>query len=162
MQTEANKVDEWDGLEEKEEVSIEKMQDMVDTYVCLQSAYDDAHKISKDAWADVEAQKVRLLSYLEATGQKKFHAVGLGTVSRVTKMSVRVPKDIESKKQLFDWLGTKGDDFYLESVSVHHAKLNSIYNTENEIAAEEGKVFSMPGIGEPSAMTSIRFTKERK
>ena len=159
---EVTNLNEWDAMEPTEEVSVEKMHTLVEELVGLESTYDEAHRISGDAWKAVEDKRYEILKYLSASKQTKFFATGLGTVSKVVKMAVKVPKDTGAKKELFDWLKGKGEDFFYDKVSVHHGTLNSLYNTENEIASEEGRVFSMPGVGEPVANETLRFTKVRK
>lgn len=75
-----------------------------------------------------------------------------------TKTSVPVPKTLEDKQALFDYLQERG--IFLESVSVHSQTLNSLYRTYAEEAAEKGVLdFRMPGVGEPTSFVNLKLRK---
>lgn len=81
-----------------------------------------------------------------------------GNIICVTKMSVKTPKDPDSKAKFFEWLDSKGikDDI----LTVNSKTLNSMYNAEIEAARERGdEDFSIPGIEAPTVYKQIQFRK---
>ena len=93
--------------------------------------------------------KEQMLAYLAHFGHKSFPIPGAGTFTRVEKLSYTVPKDEEHKKQFLQWVREQGEGFYLSTVTVNHNTLNAIANSAFEQAAQEGRSFSIPGLGDP-------------
>lgn len=74
------------------------------------------------------------------------------------KTSVSMPKDPASKKELFDYLESKG--IFLETVSVNSMTLNSLYKSLAEDAAGEGILdFKLPGVDEPVNYVNLKMRK---
>jgi hypothetical protein len=109
----------------------------------------------------LEKMKAQMIAYLSHFGKKSYPIPGAGTFTRVEKLSFQVPKEEEAKKEFLKWLRSKGDGFYISTVTVNHNTLNAIANEAFEQAAAEGRSFSIPGLGDPKKyeMLSIRKGK---
>ncbi len=106
---------------------------------------------------EVEGKILEYLAILEKTSYKS----DFGTVVRQNRYSVLTPKTVEQKKAFFLWLKEKGEDVYWQYTSVNSNSLNALYKEELEIAKENGDLqFSLPGIGEPTVMTSLAKRKK--
>lgn len=155
-------VSEWYD-EEVQSVDLATLDKMVAEMRELQDVYDAKKKESTEAHNKLAEKKAELVRTLQEAGKSKYFVDGLGTVSVVEKMTVRVPKDIESKRSLFNWIReAHGTEVMLDKLSIHSQTLNSFYNAEAEAALRAGHAdFKMPGVEEPVAEYNIRFTKPR-
>lgn len=98
----------------------------------------------------------KIIEELQSLGVNSFKSGG-GTVSLVTRYSVRTPKEPEDKEALFEYLRSKGDDVYYHYVSVNSQSLQSFYKAELEQAKEAGDFdFKVPGVGEPVASVTLQ------
>ena len=84
-----------------------------------------------------------------------------GSVTKNTRYSYKVPKNLEDKQKFFKWLHErKGSTYYWEKVNIASASLGAIAKEEIEIAKEEGNYdFEIPGLSEPTATTYISRRK---
>lgn len=109
----------------------------------------------------LEGLKKDAIKVMEAGEIEKFNVPGFGTVSRQKKFSVRVPKDLASKLQLFDYIKTqKGEDVLQSMVSVNSATLNSFYKEERDEAVKRGDIdWTIPGLSEPDIYFQLGMRK---
>lgn len=81
-----------------------------------------------------------------------------GTIYMQTIKSVKVPKDLESKKKLFDYIRSLG--LYDELVSVNSQTLNALYRKEAEASEERGELmFKIPGLEDPTVSIKMGFRR---
>lgn len=108
--------------------------------------------------------KMGMLETLDAGELEKYNVPGFGTVSRLRKFSIKVPKDPESKQALFDYISEKhGEDVLFNMTSINSQTLQSFYKDEKAIAVVEGNIdWNLPGVGEPKLYYDLGITKERK
>lgn len=112
--------------------------------------------------AILDQLQAKMVAYLSHFGKKSYQIPGVGTFGVQTKFAVTVPKDLEDKKKLLQWLRHKSPEFYLETVTVNYQTLNGVYNQEVEIAAQEGRDITggvIPGISPPKETKVLRVTK---
>lgn len=161
MENQPPNLDDWNELS-AEDIDLKEMDQLVTEMQAARDDYEEKKKISNAAFEKWSTLKSKVLAYLQAAKKKKYHVDGLGTVSMVEKYTVRVPSTIADKKRMLQHFRAISDDFYLRTVSVHHNTLNGYYNDQARKAEEAGEKFSIPGVEDPTAELSIRFTKERK
>ena len=117
--------------------------------------------------ADVEKKIQENRKKLENQILKKLKEVGntsyvskFGRASIKTTLSYKIPKDLEAKEQLFEYIKSKGDDVYMSLLSVNSQTLNAWAKQETQNAIESGVFpFSIPGLDEPISYETISFRK---
>lgn len=154
METATN-LAEWTQVEE---VSTVEFDEAIKVLAEAQQDYDQASLVVDEASTKREIARAKILELMERSGKTKYQLDGYGTVSRATKFSVTIPKDMDSKVAMLKYFRSLGEEMYLAYVSVNSSTLNSYYN-EN---VEKNPEFKIPGVGEPTSINSVRFTKDRK
>lgn len=159
-------LDEWNTQVEKtSSVTVEELDTLARKYQAKYAEYEAAKTISATLYAESEELEGKLVEALNQAGKSKYHVEGIGTFSFQNKMSVKVPKTLEEKKQLFEYIRTThGEVFYLDKISVNSQTLNKLYNEDLATAKERGvdpSLFHIPGLQQPTVMQSLRLTKER-
>jgi len=106
-------------------------------------------------------QQAEILRQMEALELEKQHIKGFGTIFQKTERSVKVPKTVEEKLELFAWIkDNKGEDVLNRYLTINSRSLNSFYKEELEIAKEEGNVnFKIAGIEEPQVYYKLGMRK---
>lgn len=122
---------------------------------------DDIKAQLKDASGKLEAMKRDILKKMEAVELDKQQVPGVGTFSRVKKFSVKVPKDLELKERLFDYIKeTKGDTVLLDLQSINSNTLNAFWKAEHEAAVDKGDLdWNLPGVSEPEVYYQLGIRK---
>jgi len=111
-------------------------------------------KGKKEKMADICNEILRTLELLELDS---IRAHGFLFFKEI-KSSVQTPKTPEEKKQLFDFLESKG--IFLEMVSINSITLNKLYKDMSEEAAEAGNFdFQIPGIAPATSYTNLKLKK---
>jgi len=121
----------WDEVDAVD-VSLKDLDAMILEYKEKEKAYDLQKEISNAAKVEMEASKLRVLLTMESAKKDSYSVAGLGTLTRVAKYSVKVPKDLDSKKEMLEYFKSLGEDVYNGTVTVQYQTLNSHYNTEIE------------------------------
>jgi hypothetical protein len=98
----------------------------------------------------------KLLTTFEEHEIEKHHVKGMGTIYVKNQTSVKIPKTLEEKTELFSHLQQR--DIFFESVNVNSKWLNSYFKEEFEAAADKLN-FKLPGVGEPIITTTIATRK---
>ena len=74
------------------------------------------------------------------------------------KASVKTPKELEDKKQFFDYLREIG--IFDEMITVNSNSLNALYKSLAAEAAEKGNFdFQLPGIEKPTPYKNLRLRR---
>ena len=98
-----------------------------------------------------------MLNALAASGKKNYTVDGIGQVYTVTKEQYTTPKISEDKTKLFNYIEDKyGPDVLMFMVSINHQTLNSWANKETET----GEVMAIPGLAEPTSVTTLSFRRK--
>lgn len=154
---------EWDEETPKANISVTALKSLIANLRNLREKYDEAKKVSNEAYEKYREAEALVINAMEATGQKKFSIPGMGTLSVVTKYQVTVPKDIEKKRQIYKYIREHyGQDVLDEFRSINYQSLNSFYKQEQEIAESEGRDFNLPGVDDPTEKTETRWRAEKK
>jgi len=147
----------WDQETKKEAISVEQLDRALEEYFLARSEYEEAKKKSDGFYAIAEQTKNDLISLLETAGKKSWTFEGLGKVNLAEKLTVKVPKDLESKKALLQYFRNQGPDVYATMVSVNYMSLNSYYKQETE----NNPQFRIPGVEEGEVEKQLRFTRSK-
>jgi len=124
--------------------------------------------ITEEMEKQLKAQKTILgkmqkdiLAQMDALELDKQHIPGFGLIFTRTERSVQVPKTLEDKLKLFEWIEkNKGRDVLDNYLTINSRSLNSFYKAEYEIAKEEGNMnFAIAGIGKPEAYVKLAMRK---
>jgi hypothetical protein len=112
----------------------------------------------KDEQAELTAVEGKILAVLEAAGLERFDAPSC-TVTSVGKLSVKVPKDHESREQFFSYLKQRG--VFDDLITVNSQTLNAFYRQEAEIADNHGVLeFRIPGITEVTEYRDLHVRRK--
>ncbi len=142
-----------------ESVSLAELDKLVEDYKKKREAYDAAKKVSGELYSISEEAENKILSVLKAANKKSYKVDGIGTVTRVQKQIVTVPKDVEQKRALFNWIKEQyGVDVLDEMVSINHQKLNGFYNEEVE-KHKSNPLFAIAGLDAPTDVENLSFRK---
>lgn len=157
----SDQLEAWDNLT-AEDISQKDFDSVVEQYVEVRKQKEAIKKELKPVEEKLQKLEAKIVAMLEATNKERYHVSGVGLVYKATRKSVKTPKDVESKQQLFDYIKSKyGEDTLMDYLTVNSARLNSFFKQEDELAAQDGKGdFSLPGVGQPVSYTGLRFNKD--
>lgn len=160
MQTEVNEWQQAAGLTE-ESISVADLDNLVKEYLSAREDYEAADKVKKEKSAILDGIENRLLNTLKAAGKKSYKVDGVGNAIVVHKSVIQVPKTVEAKRSLWDWINEKyGKEFLDEMLSINSQKLTAWYNQEAE-KNKANPLFSIPGIDAPTTLETLSFRRER-
>lgn len=141
------------------EVTTKQLDEAVQKVVAARADYDVKKEISNEASRKVDQAEIELIDLLTQADKSNYQLDGVAKVTKVTKLQVNTPKDLEKKAALFKWIKEKfGAEGFLAYCSVNHQTLNSLYKQEFE-AAEDKFSFSIDGVDAPVAVETIRVNK---
>jgi pyruvate formate-lyase activating enzyme-like uncharacterized protein len=142
-----------------EQKTLGQMDELVKDYVQYRRAYEDIKKLSSDAYKTFKDKELLVVKALDDSGKNQYKLEKYGTFSLVSKETVKTPKTIESKVELFDYISDKyGTDALTGYLSIHSATLNSFYKEELK-NAEDKALFSLPGLEDPTVTQTVSFRK---
>ena len=111
-------------------------------------------KVHDEELGELEAKAQAMLE----TSEKDKYVSEFGTMYLSYYTSVTVPKEIEDKHKLFEYLREK--ELFDEVVTVNSQWLNGYYKREDEAARESGELFmGIPGVGMPKTTPRLGFRK---
>lgn len=127
------------------------------------AAYEAQKKIASELLKKYEETEAAIMSALRDAGKTKYHVDGVGTIYIITKSTVTVPGNPESKKKFFQYLRGKGEDVLWSLVTVNSQTLNSWFRKEEELAEGRGEVgFQIPGINGKQIRETVGFRAAKK
>lgn len=143
-----------------EEISTQELDSLIKTMRDKREEYDAVRKQASELYHEFKDMESKVLLALKNADKSKYHVDGVGTVSVVTRETVKVPKDLDDKRELFDWIKQKyGQDALDSYLTIHSQSLNSFYKKELE-NAEQPELFKIPGLSDPTVVEETRFRKE--
>jgi hypothetical protein len=112
---------------------------------------------AKEIGSELLSVQNQILEYMTEFDKTSYKSK-FGTIVKVEKLSVKTPKDPDSKAAFFAWLEGKG--IKDEILNINSQTLNSLYKQELEAAAQRGDTeFSIPGIDLPTVFHQITMRK---
>lgn len=143
----------------KEDINLKELDNLVELYKLARDDYDVKKATASEANRIVEDYEKKLLEYLHISGKTKFYVENIGTISTVEKTYIATPKDNDSKELFFQWVESEyGKEGLLKYQTVNSQSLNSLFKLYKE---EHPEVTSLPGLGEASTTTELRFLKKK-
>ena len=143
--------------EEQPQITVKEMDNLIAEMRDAKSEYTAKNNDAKEAKTILDSLQAKLLDALE-TLDKDTYIADAGRITRVRKLTVRVPKTLEAKRSFFKFLEeTQGKDVADSYMSVNSQSLNSLYNQLVEEYAERGEVLEMDGIETPTFRESLSF-----
>jgi hypothetical protein len=105
----------------------------------------------------VEEKENFILDLLTALGRQSYEAEGVAKVTKCIQTSYKVPKEIDKKQALFNYIkGKYGGDALMGLVSINSATLNSWAKKE----IETGDVSVIPGLELPTSNEYIQVRRK--
>ena len=139
--------------------AIEKIKELMAKRRELVQIYDARKKAASEAHQELEDCEHKILEFLTAAKLDKFSAPELGTTYIINRFTVRVPKTIEEKRALFDYIQKQhGDDALMAMLSINSNSLNAFHKEELE-RKKEDPLWSLPGVEEPTHQQTLGFRK---
>jgi maleate cis-trans isomerase len=159
----------WDqAAEAAGTISTATLDAIANEYNAAWDAHATAKAIESELRKAAEEMESKLISALEQAGKQKYFVEGMGTFSFSTRMSVQTPKTIEQKQLLAKYLEEHGGKaLFWSTFGVNSNTLQAFYKAEFEAHQEQAEQngtaepFNIPGLDAPTAMKSLRLTKER-
>lgn len=141
-------------------LTVAQFDNMVTKLKELKLAYDESNAIKKTKYDEYKAQEARVIEAMEQAGKSTYICEGVGRVTRVEKMAVRVPATPEQKTAFFNWLRENmGEDVATQYTSVNSQALNALYNQLMEEYAARGEVLDIDGLETPITRVELSFRK---
>lgn len=160
-----NALDEWDEATATKPLNMAEMDDLIKKSTVAWERYEAKKAEASELNKEAEAIDAKIMQALKDAGKKKYHVTGIGTMMRIEKLTVKVPAGLDQRRDFFNFLKKKGNEFFLSMVTVNSNTLNSWYNREaDEAAAHRDKnspAFSVPGIEQPTVRESLRLMKDK-
>jgi hypothetical protein len=138
-------------------ITVGQLDDLCRVVVRTREDYDAAAKTSAEYDKIHKTAKAELMEALNKLGKKSYTVDGLGTVSKVERLKVSVPKDIDSRREMIDYFLGQGENISSKYLTVNSMSLNSWYRQE----AENDPTFELPGVGEPTIDEYLRITRKK-
>lgn len=150
----------WESVEEKKEISIADMTAAVEKLRETKNKYSESKKLADadyEAFKDAEAT---VLSMLEEAKLDTYIVKGIGRVTKVSQLSVQVPKTPEEKQAFLNWIKERmGDDGYWAYTTINSQSLNSLYKNLSAEYASRGEVLEIDGLQPATSFAKLSFTK---
>lgn len=139
--------------------TLSEMEKLVEGLFNTKEALEQLAEQEKELQSARRDLENKIMSKLKEVGNTTYVSK-FGRASIKTSLSYKIPKDIEAKKKLFEYIKSKGDDVYNSLLSVNSQTLNAWAKAENQHAADNGIFpFEIPGLDEPISYETISFRK---
>ena len=139
-----------------DDVTLKEFEAIIEKAYWLKKEKEEHEEKAAKVGEDLEKLKLQLLAYMEEF-EKTSYKSKFGTIIKVEKMSVKTPKDPDSKAAFFAWLDKKGIKDQI--LTINSKTLNSLYEQEFEQAKESGADFNIPGIEAPTTYSQLQMRK---
>lgn len=145
--------------------TINEIEKRLENVLELKQKYSEYSAMSKRVYSELQNAQAELASVLESNDLTSYRSAKGINFSYSYQPTIRTPKSIEDKIQLFNFFSEKeGKDFAWSVFGINSQTANSIYKEQASIAASEGNFdFKIPGLelGEPLLKFSIRKKGEK-
>ncbi len=133
------------------DVTTTELDALVKKFIDLRGDYEAKKKVASEASAVLDSAEAELLDLLKAANKTKYNVDGLGSVTKVSKLSFKVPKEPGSKAALFNYiLDNYGADVLLGLQSINSISLNAFFKDATETPM---------GLESPTSQEYLKFTR---
>lgn len=158
MVAEANDPGNWVPRKTERETTVAEVDQAFMIYKVTRDKYEAASKEKAFFHDELEKSENQLIYMLEKIGKTKYHNDELGAVLTYTKYNFKVPKELTSKKEFFEWIrGKHGEETLMGLLSINYNSLNSFVNAEKETDS----TIEIPGLDAPTGEKKLRFTPKK-
>lgn len=149
-------LDQWDQVDQQEEsISLEQMDALILQLKELKAASEAAQEKADAEKATYNEHRDLVLKTLRANNRQKYSVDGVAMVYISDKEVYTVPKTIEQKTALFNYIkDTYGADALMAMVGIHSATLTSWANQESDKG-----VMQIPGLEAPTMISTLNVRK---
>ena len=106
-------------------VTLQELDNHIKELMELRELYDVEKKKASETNAKVEEKENFILDLLTALGRHSYEAEGVAKVTKCIQTSYKVPKEIDKKQALFNYIkGKYGRDALMGLVSINSASLS--------------------------------------
>jgi hypothetical protein len=148
---------EWEKGDEKK-VDLNEVNKLCQRAFEIRDEKSELTRQEKELNVELAEISGKLIAIFGEANLKGFDATQ-GRVSVADYFNVQTPKSVADKKAFAKYLETK--KIFWEMATFNSKQLNSFYQKEMEIAAEEGNVdFVVPGLGGKTHTQKLRFKKK--
>lgn len=146
----------WGDMSESaSEISLEQFEKLCEACANRYRDIKEKEEELETEKKELTKMKNRVLEYMSQLKKKKY-AANAATFSVQDKLSVKVPKDPESKGKFFSWLKKEG--LFDSMVTVNSQTLNSLYN--EEFKRSRNPDFEIPGVGKASHYQQLSMRRK--
>lgn len=135
-------MDDW-GMEDNT-ITTAEIDHAIELMAKFREEYDEAKSKSNSFYKNYEEQKAKVVVLLTKSGKTKYIHETVGNVSLRVKKTIRVPKDFDSRRTVFEHLESEmGRDAFINKFTLNSASLNSYYKEQHELDS----TYELPGVG---------------
>src|SRR3990167_8722461 len=145
-------------MEVQQELTLEQLEKRVGDYALKKEAIRKKKEELELLEKESKFIEEELLSCMAQHGQTRYHSASYGTIFRVDKFSVKVPKTPEERDAFFKYLKERG--LFESMITVNSQTLNSWHSEELAQAKLNGEIdFKVPGLNEVTLYSRLGLRK---
>lgn len=139
------------------DITLANFRTEVETLKKLKEIKDDAETVAEMKKADYDAQRMKVMSFMQENELDSFKVPGVANVVIANKFFVAYPSTVEDIEKFHAWLDENGRG---HERKLHSQTLNTLVNEMIAEAKEQEEVFTPPpGLGQPSSKQELRVLK---
>lgn len=139
------------------DITLKELDNHIKELLEFRDEYAEAKKKASEINTKVEEKENFVLDLLTKVGRNSYDAEGLAKVTKCMQTSYKVPKDIDKKQMLFNYIkGKYGADTLMGLVSINSQTLNSWAKSE----LENPEVKVIPGLDLPTSSEYISIRRK--
>ena len=137
-----------------ESMTVGELEEMCQIYAGIKTRIKGFEEKIEELKAELYSLDAKLTAYFEHYGKTSYKSQ-FGDFGLRTRTSFKIPRTVEAKRALFNWLEGKG--IFWETVGVNSRTLNALANNEIEACSQDGTDFQIPGLDSPEMITQVVF-----
>jgi hypothetical protein len=150
---------------QREDVSLEELDQALINVREAELEHDEVNKVKKELYKKQEEAKAKLISLLAAAGKDRWEVSGYKGFTMYDELSFKVPDGPMNKAEFFKFIKSERvcelfkqtpEDMFLTYVTVHSGKLNTLCKEVKKLAAAEGEDIQIPGLAAPKSQKKLR------
>lgn len=138
-------------------MSLQEIENQIKELSDIRNQIDELKNQEKKLNEAKGAIEAKIMEQLKAVGNDSYKS-SLGTAYISTSLSYKMPKDLENREQLFDYL--KKQNTFDTLITINSQTFNAWCKAETEAAKAAGTFpFAIPGVEDPISYEQLRFRK---
>ena len=143
-------------------VTVKELEDLIQSIDEKETKISEIEAEQKVRKAETAKLLLTAYNYLVELNLEKFPSK-FGTLEVDDKSSVKVPKTVEDKALLWEWMREKG--IFDAYATVNSRSLQSLFKAERDVAKRNGEdmvVWTIPGIEPPTTFKTAKLKTSKK